>query len=91
MVFLVLLVGGLEGGHCGCLGKLPVLISIAELYQMVDVPGVVKELAAINSCGFFAAFPLIFRDKILAPSCPLWQLFLGACLAFGSLSHTQGW
>ena len=49
LVLLVLLVGGLEGGH-RCLSKLPVLISIAELDQMVDVPGVVKELAAMYSC-----------------------------------------
>ena len=41
-VFLVLLVGGLEGGHCSCLGKLPVLIGIAKLDQMVDVLGVVE-------------------------------------------------
>ena len=49
LVLLVLLVSGFESGHC-CLSKLPVLISIAELDQMVDVPGVVEELAAMDSC-----------------------------------------
>ena len=42
-VILVLLVGGFKGGHCGCLGKLPVLIGIAELDHMVDVLGIVEE------------------------------------------------
>ena len=85
MVFLVLLAGGLEGGHCGCLGKLPVLISIAELDHMFDVPGIVEDLAAMDSFGFFCSFPTdLGRDEIPAPLGPVWRLDLGARLACGS-------